>query len=67
MGPGRVRSPPGFLVMLCAEVGVPHGLDHLVQAIEDFLDPAAHQWVCRYASGFFQVQLSGNDPLGDLE
>jgi zinc-binding alcohol dehydrogenase family protein len=54
----------GVPVMLCAEVGIPHGLDHLVQAVEDFLDPAAYQWVCRYGSDFFQGQPSGNDPPG---
>ena len=57
----------GVPVMLCAEVGVPQGLDHLVQAVEDFPVPAAYQWACRYGSGFFQGQPSGNDPLGDLD
>lgn len=54
-------------MVLCAEVGVPHGPDHLVQAIEDLPVPAAYQWACRYGSGFSQGQLSGNDPLGDLD
>jgi hypothetical protein len=31
----------GVPVMLCAEVGVPQGLDHLVQAVEDFPVPAS--------------------------
>lgn len=52
--------------MLGAEIGVPYGLDQLAQIIEDFLNPAPHQWICRHGGGFFQGQASGNDPLGDL-